>query len=144
MSIEEDLKAGVVVSDNMSSYLEALDSPSLLSREGLWSSRIDRLLSTWSTSPATDPFAMGGQLSRETRRLSVLLAADLLLERAATPSELAGDLSLVLSCVFSELGEGLTLAIPTSWFGSDRLTGTLSKWSGSPSLTLCPSKKPSD
>ena len=40
---------------------------------------------------------MGGQLSSETSRFSVLLAADLLLERAAAPSALAGDCALGFS-----------------------------------------------
>ena len=43
--------------------------------------------------------------------MSVLLAADLLLERAANPSTLAGDCALIFSEVFTELIDGLVLAV---------------------------------
>lgn len=69
----------------------------------------------------TESLAMGGQLSRDTRRFSELLAADLLLERAADPSALAGDDArptealCAVAGVFVEMLEGLKPTTPKSW-----------------------------
>ena len=153
LAIEGSLAPGAVVAERISSSLaQDLEVFSFVPprSDGLWFTRIEKFLrSTARTSPVTESLAIGGQLSRDTRRFSELLAADLLLERAAGSSALAGDEARpvetlgAVTGVFVDMLDGLKPTTPRSWLRLGFCCGKgmkedLSKWSGSPSLGTGP------